>query len=75
MAMTTGENCVVRSVLSIESEDDLRRIMMALTKLLVNPLQATILPNSQKKVNVHMLEENNRSIQRYMLMLLITNRP
>lgn len=28
---------------------------------------------SQKKINVHMLEEINRSIQRYMLMLLITN--
>lgn len=28
---------------------------------------------SQKKINVHMLDEINRSIQRYMLMLLITN--
>lgn len=28
---------------------------------------------TQKKVNVHMLEEINRAIQRYMLMLLITN--
>lgn len=28
---------------------------------------------SQKKINVHMLDEINRSIQRYMVMLLITN--
>lgn len=28
---------------------------------------------SQKKINVHMLDEINRSIHRYMLMLLITN--
>ncbi len=28
---------------------------------------------SQKKISVHMLDEINRSIQRYMLMLLITN--
>lgn len=28
---------------------------------------------TQKKINVHMLEEINRAIQRYMLMLLITN--
>lgn len=28
---------------------------------------------SQKKINVHMLDEINRQIQRYMLMLLITN--
>jgi hypothetical protein len=49
----TGDNCVLRFITSVESEDDLRRIMMSLTKLLLNPLQATILPNSQKKVNVH----------------------
>jgi hypothetical protein len=48
-----SDNFVVEFVRRVEAEEDVHRIMLSLAHLLHNPLTATILPNSQKKVAVH----------------------